>query len=80
MPFFSNVSGVNILGRTFYSAAQGINIHDNVQLATQENESHSLAGLAVDGRDAFQKASSTEHDDGRSEGSVTSGLFRYGTY
>jgi hypothetical protein len=47
MSFFSNASGVNILGGTFYSAAQGINIQNNLQLAIQGDESHRLVGVGA---------------------------------
>ena len=47
MSFFSNASGVNILGGNFYSAAQGINIQNNLQFAIQEDESHRLVGVGA---------------------------------
>ncbi|KAJ7041308.1 hypothetical protein C8F04DRAFT_156397 [Mycena alexandri] len=47
MSFFSNASGVNILGGNFYSAAQGINIQNNLQLAIEEDESHRLVGVGA---------------------------------
>ncbi|KAJ7687585.1 hypothetical protein B0H17DRAFT_681977 [Mycena rosella] len=89
MSFFSNASGVNINGGTFYSASQGINIQNNLQLAIQEGESHSLVGVgarAVHGQDASQTAiedgsfSAAEHEDTLAEGSATSRSFRYDSH
>jgi hypothetical protein len=47
MSFFNTASGVNILGGTFYSATQDINIQNNLQLAIQEDESHRLVGVGA---------------------------------
>ncbi|KAJ7637486.1 hypothetical protein B0H17DRAFT_496110 [Mycena rosella] len=55
MSFFSDASGVNITGGTFYSAARDVNIQNDLQLAMQDTSQTLICvGAPVHGRDGFQ--------------------------
>jgi hypothetical protein len=89
MPFFSNATGVNILGGNFYSAAGDVSIQNDVQLPVviQYNYSEALVcggPPVVPCQDGSQTAIAdgpfTESDPRRRYSGGIARLLRYGVY